>query len=268
MNASRPSGAERRLERRRLIEAGRRAIVEGLPNPVPQSVLIGAGLVMRGKLADRADPAGPSRAAEIAARVAGRAIDTVAAREEAACRRGCAHCCHFAVSASPPEVFRLARTLRKRTGILDAVRLRAEATRSLTLEELAKRCLPCVLLAGSECTAYDARPITCRQFLSRSAEACERNLHGEPIEIPVLKGAINAGVLCRNLLLAAGRSAGLSDNCYELSGALAIALGLADAERRWLAREDVFARVPVAARPASAQAMIDLYASLIAAWAT
>jgi hypothetical protein len=87
------------------------------------------------------------------------------------------------------------------------------------------------------------------------------------VEIPTLKGAVNAGVLCRSLLLAAGRSAGLSDHCYELSGALAVALGEPDAERRWLAREDVFAGVPVAQRPAQAQGMIDQYAGLIWAWA-
>ena len=267
MTISPPAGKQRLKQRRALIEAGRRAIREGLPNPVPQSVLIGVGLVMRGKLADKADPAGASRAAEIAAGFAGRAIDGIVARDQVACRRGCAFCCHFAVSASPPEVFRLARSLRGQSGISEAVSARAEATRGLTLEELTRRCLPCVLLSGSECTAYDARPITCRQFLSRSAEACERNLQGEPIEIPVLKGAVNAGVLCRSLLLAAGRSAGLSDACYELSGALAIALAKPDAERRWLAREDVFAGAAVAQRPAAPQAMIDQFAGLLSAWA-
>jgi Fe-S-cluster containining protein len=272
MTAVPPGGKERRRERRALIEAGRRAIGQGLPNPVAQSVLIGIGLVMRDKLAGKTEQPDASAAAEIATRLASRAIDSVAARDQVDCRRGCAFCCHFAVSASPPEVFRLARGLRRQAGessnaILAAVRERTLAIRGLTLEELTRRCLPCVLLSGSECAAYDARPITCRQFLSRSAEACERNLRGEPVEIPILKGAVNAGVLCRSLLLAAGRSAGHSDDCYELSGALAVALGEPDAERRWLARQNVFAAVPVAARPASAQAMIEQYAGLISAWA-
>jgi Fe-S-cluster containining protein len=272
MTAVPPDGKERRKERRALIEAGRRAIGQGLSNPVPQSVLIGIGLVMRDKLAGNTGQADASAAAEIATRLAGRAIDSVVARDQVACRRGCAFCCHFAVSASPPEIFRLARGLRRQAAasskaILEAVRERAEAVRGLTLEELTRRCLPCVLLEGSECIAYEARPITCRQFLSRSVEACERNLRGEPVEIPTLKGAVNAGVLCRSLLLAAGRSAGLPDDCFELSGALAVALEEPDGERRWLARENVFAAVPVAARPASVQAMIDQCAGMISAWA-
>jgi hypothetical protein len=267
MSTGRPGGKERVRQRRALIDAGRRALRLGLPNPVPQSVLIGVGLILRGKLADKADPAGASRAAEIALGFAGRAIDGIAARETIACRKGCAFCCHFAVAASPPEVFRLAQVLRGNRGVPEAVSARAAATRGLTLEEITGRCLPCVLLDGGACIAYDARPITCRQFLSRSAEACAASLEGKPVDIPTLKGAVNAGVLCRGLLLAAGRAAGLADTCYELSGALAIALAEPDAERRWLLRKNVFAGVATAARPASAQVMIDDYAGLIAAWA-
>jgi len=267
-----PGNKEWRGQRRALIQAGRGAVSQGLPNPVSQSVLIGVGLVLRDKLTARTDPGGPAAAAEIAARIAGKAIAAVAARDETACRRGCAFCCHFAVAASPPEVFRLARALRERTrdgstASVSAVIERAQSTRGLTLEEITRACLPCVILVGSECSAYEARPITCRQFLSRSAEACERNLRGEPIEIPTLKGAINAGVLCRNLLLAAARSVGLSDNCYELAGALAIALADPEAERRWLLGASVFEGLPTAARPASAEAMIATYAELISAWA-
>ncbi|HXF52774.1 MAG TPA: YkgJ family cysteine cluster protein [Hyphomicrobiaceae bacterium] len=266
-----PGSKERREQRRALIQAGRRAVSQGLPNPVSQSVLIGVGLVLRDKLTARTDPHGASAAAEIATRLADKAIEAVVARNEIACRRGCAFCCHFAVAASPPEVFRLARALRERaregsTAVTTVIE-RAQATRDLALEEITRACLPCAMLAGSECSAYEARPITCRQFLSRSAEACERNLRGEPIEIPTLKGAINAGVLCRNLLLAAARSAGLSDDCYELAGALAIALADPGAERRWLSGATVFEGLPAAARPPSVQDMLDGYAALISAWA-
>jgi hypothetical protein len=260
------SGKERRCERRALIEAGRRALADGLPNPVPQSMLIGVGLILRGKLTARDEPAGASRADEIALGFASRAIDGIAARDKPDCRLGCAFCCHFAVTASPPEIFHLARSLRRSGDTTETVRQRAEAVRGLSLADITTRCMPCVLLRDGVCNAYNARPITCRQFMSRSALACEQNLKGEPVEIPVLKAAVSAGVLCRSLLLAASRAAGLSDECYELSGALAVALSERDAERRWLAGENVFAGVPVAARAAAPQGMIDQYAGLIRAW--
>jgi len=253
-----------RQQMRLLLDEGRRAVSQGLPNPASQSVLLGVALLLRHSLAGR----GPAEAATIAARALDRTIGTIQARTPVACRRGCSHCCHFTVSASAPEILLLARTVRSSGSELSerfdsAVRARAEATRGAALDELMRRCLPCPLLMDRACGSYAGRPMMCRQFLSLSAEVCERNLKGEAVEIPVVKGAVNAGVLCRNLLLAAVRSAGLGDGCYELSSGLAVALAEPDAEGRWRAGAPVFAAALPVPRPQAGEAMIEQFAGLI-----
>lgn len=268
MSSDRPSRQTRRREHKALLEEGRKAIRQGLPNPVPQAALIGIGLVLEEPLGK---PAGASTAAGLAIRLATATIDKIAARDEPACRKGCDHCCHFAVSATAPEIFHVARALASADAagaqIRDRIVARQRETSGMRLDALMAQCLPCPLLSEGECGLYSARPIVCRQFMSRAVEPCAEARTGQTVEIPVLRGAINAGALTRNLLLAAVRARGLDERCYELSSALAVALAAPEAERQWLAGQDVFAQAIVVPRAAEATAVVARLASEISAYA-
>src|SRR5262245_53126083 len=105
------------------------------------------------------------------------------------CAKGCAFCCHVAVSALAPEVFLVANTIRaQHTSDFEArvagIRAAAQVTNRLSIIERARRRLPCALLENGQCTAYAARPGPCRGVTSISAKACERAFNGEPAVIP------------------------------------------------------------------------------------
>ncbi len=107
------------------------------------------------------------------------------------CRKYCAHCCYKTVSATPAEVFHLARYLAANLSAKALAKLRARLarldakTRGMSPEERGRARLPCALLVGRLCIAHPARPASCRGFNSRDVGACERALKRREVEIPV-----------------------------------------------------------------------------------
>lgn len=260
MTGERSSRQQRRREIDRLRTEGRTSISRGLSSPTPEREFIAIALALAEPL-ERDGTGGAAHAAGLALRLASATIDQTASRDTPACTRGCDHCCHFAISASAPEVFHVARALKaggSATGAMVArIAGRSRDIAGMSLDAVMAAYLPCPLLTDSACGVYAARPIVCRQFMSRSASACGAARAGESIEIPILHGAINAGVLSRNLLIAAADALGRDRRCYELTSALHIALSKPDAEKRWLAGSDVLGRALHVARPPDADAMVE-----------
>jgi Fe-S-cluster containining protein len=164
-----------------------------------------------------------------------------------ACARGCALCCHSFVTASPPEIFLLARTIRAGTRDVAAVAERVRGNIAVTgglgkVERFATR-RACSLLVANECSAYAGRPLACRAFASFSLAACERAFETASEDIPT--PAVHAFLrrACRQALWSALAAVGLPSLGYELNQALLIALERADVEARWLAGEEVFSGV-------------------------
>jgi Fe-S-cluster containining protein len=164
------------------------------------------------------------------------------------CAKGCAFCCHVSASATAPEIFLIANTIRERHGSdFDSVRARIRATERLTHGlspfERGRRRLPCALLVDKACSIYSARPGPCRGMSSTSVKACERSFAGEKVGIPtpsvwtVLKGAHLQAIW------AALVAVELPHHSYELNEAICVALNAPDAEARWLKGEDIFAGV-------------------------
>jgi hypothetical protein len=207
---------------------------------------------MRTACADALREARAGASAVPAAKAAQRNLATMAdawpGKEKWACRQGCSFCCHNAVSVSPPETFRLAQHVRalpeaERAPLVARLRERAAEVAGLTLEEQAKRRTPCALLASDgSCGAYAARPLPCRGMNSLDAAACEGVFTGAPkARIPVDSGWFTVTGAHNLALRLATRDVGLAPLRYELHDALVRALDEPDAERRWLAGEDVFA---------------------------
>lgn len=166
---------------------------------------------------------------------------------QAACARGCAHCCTLHVSISAPEAIVLGAFLRDTTApdVLAALRAKLEAfaraVRPLDQAARVRAKLACPLLVDGACSVYPVRPLVCAGASSLDAQACARALDdpesGIPIE-PIVHGVMRA----MQLGLATAISARALDvGRYELSGALVIALA-PTAASRWLAGERIFSR--------------------------
>ena len=263
------SRQNRRKERRRLADLGRKALARGFSDNLDDEVSIGVATLICDKLSETGNAARATEAAAIAEQVLEKSNATYEKDPKVACRRGCSHCCVTVASVTPPEIFRVADWLR-RNRLHDAdmspaaVIARAKAKAGTTLDEMFKQKVPCPALVDHACGVHPARPINCRQFLSTSVDACIESFGTGQGQVPYVAAATDRGVLARLLLTGAMKAAGLPDKSYELAGALAAALADDTAEQRWLAGEDVFAGVLVTPRPASAQTMIDRCASILA----
>ncbi len=199
--------------------------------------------ILRGHSALRA-----SRAAEKAHEFFETSLKRNASGIRIECAKGCAFCCHVAVSALAPEVFHIAGTMRAQHAAdfesrRAATRTTARSTQGLSDVERARRKLPCALLENNACTVYSARPGPCRGMTSVSVKACERAFGGArvPIPTPVVWDTLRNAHL--QALMAALTAVDLSSESYDLNEAILVALDNPDAEARWLNGENVFAGV-------------------------
>lgn len=107
----------------------------------------------------------------------------------AACRRGCAHCCHLPVATTSAEARLIARHIgRPPAALADAVAVEqlvqpAELERAHRLATRPPS--PCPFLVGDECTVYAVRPMSCRLHVSLDDDAllCEL-VDGVEVRVP------------------------------------------------------------------------------------
>lgn len=163
------------------------------------------------------------------------------------CRAGCSHCCHMRVHVTPPEVIILAQFIRDRFSETELQSLKSrleradQITRGMTDEEHGRAGIRCPLLVDDHCSAYEARPLECRGYVSMNVNACREvsddySTWNVPLYFPqysIFKNA-QAG------LVAALVGAGYNFEVLELIAGLRIALEVPDAAEQWLAGKDVF----------------------------
>lgn len=94
------------------------------------------------------------------------------------CRKGCSFCCYQAVFANSYELHYLSKFLKKTFPHqqVEAVRLKAieknEKVSVMSNDRQLNYKSPCPLLADGACSAYAARPMACRIYLSMSLNSC------------------------------------------------------------------------------------------------
>jgi len=155
------------------------------------------------------------------------------------CQKGCSHCCHNFVSASAPQIFRIARHIREmpdRDLRLGKIRAADDTTRGIERSQRYLSRQPCALLEGGGCSVYEHRPTACRGMASHDVTTCEKRVDGvlTPPAYELLRGLIDFA------LAAALKVSDLPQQAYELNQGLRIVLEEADAEQRWLDGEDIF----------------------------
>ena len=245
------SRQQRRKLQRERVKAGRGLLSTGLAMEPRRADVIAVAHVINAKLAERDNDRRASEAAALAQALNETSLKArPPVRVKIACGKGCSYCCHGFVGILPPEAFRLADAVRAgRAGTLDVAMVRARAVplKGLGPDERIGRKLACPLLGpGGLCSVYAERPLVCRQATSLSLPACIEEFEGVDrngrIEVSQvhLAHSGNAHVV----LLGALTAAGLPTHAFELSSVLEVALSDTQAERRWLAGEDIFAGLP------------------------
>ena len=192
------------------------------------------------------DSANPYRASAAAAYAVDLLDRTLAAHVTGPvdCAKGCHHCCHTYVSATIPEVLRLARVIRENNLPVEGIISAAPRAKAIGQDGRFMDRVSCPLLADGACTGYVGRPLACRTMLSQSLQAC---LQYFPITgsgaLLYSGGARESRGRVEMILAAALSLAGLPQTHIELIQGLALALEHDDIEERWLKGEDVFASV-------------------------
>lgn len=97
--------------------------------------------------------------------------------DETTCRMGCTHCCHYPVRISILEGIVLYRALQSKnlwdSNLKHALEKHSKRTFEVAPEVWLLAGIACPLLSEGQCTAYDARPFTCRMTLStRDPDLC------------------------------------------------------------------------------------------------
>ena len=94
------------------------------------------------------------------------------------CKKGCAWCCHQAVFANSYELKHLGHFIQKHFSAEQTQQVKKqssaknEITSALKQEQVLSYKSPCPLLKDGACTAYQARPMACRIYLSTRVASC------------------------------------------------------------------------------------------------
>jgi Fe-S-cluster containining protein len=161
------------------------------------------------------------------------------------CKKGCSHCCYVWVSATAPELLSIAKIVRARgNDAIAKVKAAHQATKDFDFDSRPEHPHPCPLLEDNICSIYEARPKACRLAASGDAEICARSYHNitnEDIPTPALN--LMARPVYAIALAIALKRADLPYESYEFNAGLVRALDEPDAEKRWLAGDNIFSGV-------------------------
>ena len=96
-----------------------------------------------------------------------------------ACKEGCFLCCYLRVSATPPEIFLLARHIQRHFTPTEIRQLEQrlnvhDATvRPLTKDRHIRQNVACPLLVEGRCSVHSVRPLGCRNHHSQNFQSCQ-----------------------------------------------------------------------------------------------
>jgi hypothetical protein len=146
-----------------------------------------------------------------------------------ACERGCQWCCHQAVFANSYEIHFLSNHISHNLKpdeinvLVGRAREKQKTTSGLGNKDLLNYKAPCPLLCDGSCTAYSARPVACRIYLSTSLPSCLHFFHHPDDEsrFPMLLDfPLKAGRLLNEGFSAALREQGIETAEFRIEDGL------------------------------------------------
>lgn len=134
------------------------------------------------------------------------------------CKKGCGYCCYQAVYANSYEFHLLSNFMQKkftaaqREQVKEAATTKFNHTENLSETDVLNHKEACPLLVDNSCSAYPARPMACRIYLSTKLESCLK-FYNEPEKddsIPqLLEFPLSAGRMMNEGFTAALRKNGI-----------------------------------------------------------
>ncbi len=189
-------------------------------------------------LAERAPAAGDAFVETLAAVVdAGTRRHKVP--EPIACHKGCGSCCHQQVSVPAPEIFAVARQLRRAKALAEH-RARLDARpdrRNGEPGRVLDPAKPCVFLKDEACSIHLFRPMVCRAIVSLSKPACLRRFELGDGGIPYPRPYEAIRHWAETAVWTAHAAAGLEPRTYDFEMGVALVLAEPEREARWYAGE-------------------------------
>lgn len=168
---------------------------------------------------------------------------------DAACREGCAHCCHLRVGLSIPELLVIFYELQGQTSAhgLSYFKTRIEDTLSLgdTLSETFWHTsrTPCPFLnEHGRCLIYAIRPFSCRAYHSIDEAVCRQGLQERrEVQVPCFPLYRATTDMYSTIFINVLADRGFASFQVGLVKGLDILFKDPSATQRWMNREDVFA---------------------------
>jgi hypothetical protein len=209
----------------------------------PQAYAVHAFHTTRVAAAEHLEPGDGEAVLAAAAAVhelAGAALDAFGS---VACERGCHHCCHITVAASPPEVFLVAARLREELDPLARFGARAALAvdEQFDTRDRFAHGKACAFLTDGLCSIYPVRPLSCRGLHSLDVATCERALlkRDPDARIPSIPGRMTTSAAITFALCTAADDAGLDGRPLRLVAATRAALDDPGWLDRWLTGERI-----------------------------
>jgi len=150
-----------------------------------------------------------------------------------ACFKGCHWCCHQAVFANSYELHFLSEKIKENFSSeeLADVIAKTDAKRAITSElsedEVLRFKAPCPLLRDGSCSAYAARPMACRIYLSTKLDTClefYRHPENEANFPALIDFPLRAGKMMNEGFRAALKEFGIETAEFRLEEGLSITL--------------------------------------------
>ncbi len=144
------------------------------------------------------------------------------------CKPGCDHCCHRAVQVTATEALALADDIKSRFSDAEFEQLRGRLSDfALEFETFREGCAvayrgACPLLVDGRCSAYELRPLACKQMTSIDVQDCIRTVKypRETVAIPGNEYVREVTMLTRRAIREGALAAGFSNRLYPLGQAL------------------------------------------------
>ncbi len=150
------------------------------------------------------------------------------------CKKGCAWCCKQAVFANSYEIHYLGRFIEKnfaeteKEHVIRKSKLKNDKTDKLSEKEVLSFKADCPLLKNGACSAYEARPMACRIYLSQKVSTCidfYKNPEDENSYPALLEFPLRAGRMMNDGFIAALKTNGTLTAEFRLEKGLLTFLG-------------------------------------------